>query len=165
MFRASQVADVLRPLRRLLAAFGLSAVVAACGADGRAQGSFQAAPEPTDETLNATSEWRGQRSDVAVETVVVVTTDAAWTALWRKVGRAPPSALPDGHVAVGIFLGQRNTGGFTVEIVSAGPAAGEFVVGYEENRPTGMVTMSITYPWLIRLFPDPGVPVRVEKLN
>ncbi len=126
---------------------------------------MQGAPEPADETLNTTSEWRGQRSNVGVETAVVATTAADWTALWRKAGRAPPSALPGGHLAVGIFLGQRNTGGFTVEIVSAGRAGDEFVVGYEESRPTGMVTMALTHPWLIRLFPDPGVPVRVEKLN
>ncbi len=141
------------------------AAFTACAGPGGSQAPSQGTPGVAGEALTEYSEWQGHGSQVAGETVIVAATGSEWIALWRRIGRAPPSTLADGRVAVGIFLGQRNTGGFTVEIVSAGRAGGEFVVGYEESRPTGMVTMSITYPWLIRLFPDPGVPVRVEKLN
>ncbi len=108
-------------------------------------------------------QWRGQRSRVAEETSIVATTQAEWQGLWRNVGRVPPIALPGETIAVGIFLGQRPTGGYLIDIVSAVESDGAFVVVYEERKPSGFVTMVITSPYLVRLFPEPGLPVRVEK--
>ncbi len=108
-------------------------------------------------------QWRGQRSRVAEETSIVATTQAEWEGLWRNVGREPPVALPDEAIAVGIFLGMRPTAGYLIDIVSTAESGSAFDVVYEERKPTGPVAMVITFPYLIRLFPEPGLPVRVEK--
>ncbi len=108
-------------------------------------------------------QWRGNRSRVGDETSVVATTQGEWEGLWQSVARVPPIALPDETIAVGIFLGMRRTAGYLIDIVSAEESGAAFVVVYEERKPTGPVLMVITFPYLIRLFPEPGIPVRVEK--
>ncbi len=108
-------------------------------------------------------QWRGPRSRVAEETSIVATTQAEWEALWQSVGREPPVALPDGSIALGIFLGQRPTAGYLIDIVSAAESDGAFVVVYEERKPSGIVAMVITSPYLVRVFPEPDLPVSIEK--
>ena len=132
----------------------LCTVVTACMEMAAGQGHANA---------EAAMQWQGILSRVAEETTVVATTQAEWEALWARVTKPPPSALPDDTIAVGIFLGQRRTAGYGVEIVAAAPSGAGFTVVYAERKPAGPVLMMITFPYLIRLFPDPGLPVRVEK--
>ena len=94
---------------------------------------------------------------------MVAATPAAWEGLSRSVARVPPIALPDETIAVGIFLGMRRTAGYPIDIVSATESGAAFVVVYEERTPTGPVLMVITFPNLIRLFPEFGLSGRVEK--
>ena len=80
-----------------------------------------------------------------------------------RVTRVPPIALPDEAIAVGIFLGMGRPAGYLIDIVSTAESGAVFVVVYEERKATGPVLMVITFPYPIRLFPEPGLPVRVEK--
>ncbi len=113
--------------------------------------------------MDDVKEWRGQHSRVVDETSIVAATQVEWVGLWRRVGREPPARLPDGTVAVGVFLGQRPTAGYLIEIVSAVRSGEAFVVIYAERAPTGPALMVLTYPYLIRLFPDSKFAVKVEK--
>ena len=153
--------------RQLFLMICLLAAFASCSGLGVSQQASQqalsGAASPGRENLEEAMQWRGRRSRVADETSVVATTQGEWEGLWQSVGREPPVALPDAAVAVGIFLGMRPTSGYLIEIISAAVSGGAFVVVYEERKPTGPVLMVLTYPYLIRLIPDPGVPVRVEK--
>lgn len=115
------------------------------------------------ETADATMQWQGIRSQVVEESTVVARSGDQWAALWQRVGSRVPAALPDDTVAVGMFLGQRRTAGYRIEIVSAARSGADFAIVYRERRPMGPAAMVITYPYLIRLFPDPGVEITVEK--
>ncbi len=132
----------------------LFAAVAGCGATAAGKGGA---------TAESAMQWQGILSEVAEVTTVVARTQAEWAALWQRVGQEPPVALPDGTVAVSIFLGRRPTAGYGIEIVSAAQSVAGFTVVYEERKPAGPVLMVVTFPYLIRLFPDPGLPVRVER--
>ncbi|MCH8999875.1 MAG: protease complex subunit PrcB family protein [Proteobacteria bacterium] len=141
----------------------LSVVFASCSEPGTSQQVLPGAAGPGRENLDEAMEWQGQRSRVVDETSIVAATQAEWEGLWRRVGREPPVALPDETVAVGIFLGMRRTAGYLIEIVSAVESGGAFAVVYAERKPTGPALMVLTYPYLIRLFPDSKRPVKVEK--
>ncbi len=149
--------------QRFYLTIGLLAAFASCSGPEASLQALSGAAEPARETLEDAMQWRGNRSRVGDETSVVAVTQAQWEGLWRNVGREPPVALPDEAIAIGVFLGQRPTGGYLIDIVSAAESCAAFVVVYEERKPTGPVLMAITYPYLIRLFPEPGLPVRVEK--
>ncbi len=149
--------------QRFYLMIGLLAAFASCSGPEASLQVLSGAADPGRENLEEPIQWRGQRSRVAEETSIVATTQAEWQGLWRNVGREPPIPIPDETIAVGIFLGQRPTGGYLIDIVSAAESDGAFVVVYEERKPSGFVTMVITSPYLVRLFPEPGLPVRVEK--
>ena len=134
----------------------LFAAVAGCVATAAGQGGANAEPAV---------QWHGHRSSVVEETLIVATSPVEWEALWARVGTSAPVELPEDMIGVGIFLGVRPTAGYLIEVVSASTANGEFVVAYGERKPSGPVAMVITYPYLIQLFPNPGVPVRIEKLS
>lgn len=138
-------------------AFSAAALVGCGMGTGQADGTAEGAG-PT--------EWRGDYGGPAAETTVVAVDQTQWQALWQALGSPPPALLPDKTVAVGIFLGARNTGGFGIAIESEETSARAHVILYREVSPApgAIVTQALTNPYLIRLLADPGVPVVIEKL-
>ena len=60
------------------------------------------------------------------------------------------------QMLIGICLGQRPTGGYGVEFLSAEKEGKILVVRYEEVRPRGFVTQALTAPCLLKVLPRPG---------
>lgn len=92
---------------------------------------------------------------------------AAWGAFWEQVGREKPRELdPAREMAVVVFLGQRNTGGYSIEIASVRAEEKRLVVEYRESAPSPdmMVTQALTAPWAIAIVPRSGLPVTAQKL-
>jgi len=147
-----------RTLQLALTFFAVSVMSAGCGMesersdDGRRAGT--ASP----------GEWRESYGGPDAESWAVATTGAQWRSLWQRVGKDPPMALPAGQVGAGIFLGTRNTGGFGIAIESQETVGGAHLIRYHEVVPTGIVTMAITTPYLVWVFPDPGVAITIEKV-
>ena len=84
---------------------------------GRARG-------PAGEPLKA-QEWRGMFDGPDKGFTAVVRGRKDWEQLWARVSQKPPVALdPSRDMAVGIFLGNRPTGGYAVEILSTKKARG-----------------------------------------
>lgn len=70
-------------------------------------------------------------------------------------------------MAVAVFMGERRTGGYAIEVVSVRAAEGRLVVDYRESAPSPemMVTQAITAPWAIALIGRTELPVTFQKLS
>lgn len=111
----------------------------------------------------AAMNWHGPFCDVEKPGTEVVTTREGWLRLWKRIGRSAPEADLDKHMAVAVFLGARNTGGYGVLFLDPVEGKDETVVRFKETTPGGnMVIQALTQPYAVRLFPKSGRPVRVE---
>jgi hypothetical protein len=112
-------------------------------------------------------QWSGAYSDVKAPATRTLKTEAEWDAFWKQAQREKPRPLDLAReMAVAIFLGERRTGGYTVEIASAGARDGKWVVHYRELAPPpgGMVTQALTQPWAVAIVPRSDLPVVFEKM-
>ncbi len=101
-------------------------------------------------------QWHGQREGDAELSTKVFKTQASWAAVWKGQGKPMPQELNEAHeMAVFIAIGERPTGGFKPQIVSAKESEGKYVVVYAEGKPSpdSIVTQALTYPWVIAIVP------------
>lgn len=56
-----------------------------------------------------------------------------------------------GYIYIIIFMGEKNTGGYSIEVVSIGDSEGKTEVSVKENAPSSgtMTTQQITYPFTV----------------
>ena len=99
--------------------------------------------------------WHGDRSQAYERAYVVARSPQDWSDLWTRVGEAAPGSLPGDRMAVAVFLGPRDTGGYGVSIDSARASGGDIVVGYRERvpGPAQAVIQMQTSPYAVRLIP------------
>ena len=98
---------------------------------------------------------RGHQSGMVEPLRVVARNTAEWEALWRKHNafRSHQPKLPvinfNREIVIGVFLGNRSTGGYEVEIVNISRDDGMFAVSFIEKTPprNGMVIQSLTQPF------------------
>lgn len=116
--------------------------------------------------------WQGTQSGITEAAQLMARSPGEWGNLWQRIGEPPPGELPQGTMAVAVFAGLRNTGGFTVEIASPiQERAGEtvtvtrVVVPFTIKAPPAdaMVSQAQTTPWAVRLIE--AYPGRVEFLQ
>jgi PrcB C-terminal len=114
-----------------------------------------------------TSLARGMVSGITQPDEVVVTSPAEWQTLWSR--HAPAAPLPGvdftTDMVVGVFAGERRTGGYGVQILGIERGAGDAVVGYRITEPgrDAMVTQMLTSPFHLVRLPRQGVPFRFER--
>ena len=100
---------------------------------------------------------KGFRSGVIEVTQIVVRTQAEWNALWQKhtsmESNPPPAPAIDFNkeLIIGIFLGQKPTGGYEVEVTSVERSEGMLTVSFREKspRPGAILTQAFTQPFHI----------------
>ena len=116
-----------------------------------------------------TSVHHGTQSQIEEAREVTIRTAAEWEALWKE--HAPPSArLPrvdfSKDMVVGVFLGTRPTGGYSVDIVSVESTAGETVVTYRETQPARdlMVIQALSSPVHLVRIPKQAGAVRFVRM-
>lgn len=94
---------------------------------------------------------RGSQSNIDSQSRVVVRSAAEWTKLWKthNFDKPEPRVDFDEEMVVGVFMGSRPTGGYTVEIVSLADKDGTLVVSYRETspRPGTMTAQVLTFPY------------------
>jgi hypothetical protein len=109
----------------------------------------------------------GSQSLIEDSREVTVRTASEWQALWKD--HAPSARLPRvdfaKNMVVGIFLGTRPTGGYSVEIVSVEATGGETVVTFRETRPgrDAMLTQALTSPVHLVRIPQQKGAVRFAR--
>lgn len=112
--------------------------------------------------------WSGFHGGQNAFTVRALRNVAEWDAFWQQVERNPPRPLdPAGEMAVVVFLGERRTGGYSVEIVRVRAENQKLVVEYRETTPAPglMVTQALTSPWAVAIVPRSALPVVAEKIG
>jgi len=111
---------------------------------------------------------KGGVSNIMEPRQVVVRSADDWTKLWRDHAGAdatPPAIDFDSSMVVGVFLGARNTGGYTVEITEVELEAADVLVKYTETRPGrgAMLAQVITSPFHLVSVTRNDAHVRFER--
>ena len=130
------------------------------------------AGEPTSGSILATDEWTGNKSTAGTATMITARTPAEWDALWKMTGDNEPGPLPDGKMAVAVFIGQRFTSGFKVEIeeaemIARSGAPEQPVVRWRELPPLAGHdgAKALISPWAIRLMTRSVLPPDFRKVS
>lgn len=105
--------------------------------------------------INGRTDWFGSQSWARTEIFLTARDERAWQVLWQLIDleAGPPGELPEGAMAVAVFLGQRSTGGFTVAFESVAIEDGQVVARYLETAPPAgaIVSQALTAPYAVRL--------------
>jgi hypothetical protein len=111
----------------------------------------------------------GQNSALTTARQVVVRSAQEWRDLWPTVSSTRPMPAVDfsKEMVVGVFLGQRSTGGYSVKILRTREEKGTLVVEYREGRPAAgtLTAQVITAPYQIATLPTFAGEVRFEKVE
>lgn len=121
-------------------------------------------PEPPRSVI---AKWSGPHGGGTTYAVRTLQTTEAWDSFWKQVEREMPRPLnPAREMAVAIFLGERRTGGFSVDIIATRAQAGKLIVQFQEKTPAPdmMVTQALTAPWVVAVVPRSDFPVVAEKI-
>ena len=112
---------------------------------------------------------KGMDSQIDKAQQVAARSAEEWAKLWNlHAGERPrPSVDFAREMVVGVFLGSRPTGGFSIEVVGAREEAGALVVQYRETRPPprSVAAQILTSPYHIVTLPARGWNVRFEKIE
>lgn len=110
-------------------------------------------------TIPATfrSVGKGYRSGVRAPLQIVARSQNEWAALWRQhasgdlSSRPPPAIDFEKEVVVALFLGEKPTGGYDVQISRAEQTNDGLIIYYREKDPPpgGMVVQALTQPFHI----------------
>jgi hypothetical protein len=122
--------------------------------------------------VSFTTIQKGIYSGVREPLQVVIRSQQEWAALWSRhaSGRHPAAPPPDidfsAEMVVGLFLGEKSTGGYSVEITTAELAGSRLHVYYRERSPArdALVTQVMTQPHhLIRLPKSEAAAVFIQE--
>ena len=109
----------------------------------------------------------GQSSGITEPKQAIVRTAAEWNTLWKSHAgsQMPPTIDFTKEMVVAVFLGERPTGGFRVQILDTRRDGNALIVRYSERRPgpDSIVTQALTSPFhIVRVQRHEG-PVRFER--
>jgi hypothetical protein len=100
---------------------------------------------------------KGSRSGVREPLQIVIRSQAEWDALWKRhvaieTNPPPPPAIDfNKQIVIGVFLGEKPTGGYDVEIIRTEQSDGALVIHYREKSrlPGSIVIQALTQPFHI----------------
>ena len=100
---------------------------------------------------------KGYRSGVRAPMQIVARSQDEWTALWRRHAVSNPSSRPPPtidfgkEIVVGLFLGEKPSGGYDVQISRAELTHDGLTIYYREKSPPpgGMLIQALTQPFHI----------------
>jgi hypothetical protein len=98
---------------------------------------------------------RGAYSGITEATNRVIRMEAEWEKLWKRHGalRVPPEPAPavdfEKEMVVAVFMGQKSTGGYAIEIKRIETTASRLRITVErkEPGPDAIVTQALTAPF------------------
>ena len=116
-------------------------------------------------TIDGRSGWSGAQSAAFNDLFFTARDERGWRLLWQLVGEEPPGPLPDGGMAVAVFLGARSTAGFSVDITRILSNDEETVVEYRETTPVNddAAAQVLTAPYAIELTSRDDAPVHYRR--
>jgi hypothetical protein len=126
----------------------------------------------TGQALAFTSVQRGAYSGVTERKAVLISDEVGWRSNWQQLTArqvpAPEAPAMDfsQHSVLAVYMGEKNSGGYAVEITGVEVAGGKLKVTVRQTSPGpgAMVTQALTQPFhMVRIpkVPD-GTPVEVN---
>jgi len=117
---------------------------------------------------------RGHRSGIREPLQTVIRKQDEWNAFWKRHSSTNPNPPPtpiidfNREMVVGVFLGEKSTGGYEVEIVRAERRDSALYFYYREESPApgAMVTQALTQPFhLVRVakYDNPQIVFRRDS--
>lgn len=132
-------------------------------------------PAPSTPGLGGTMTYsvlnRGNNAAASAPTVQVATTAAQAEALYAlaygRQSTRPSAPSLNGGTLVGIFMGTRSTGGYSLDVVSVQESGGRVTVQVREQAPAPdmLTTQALTSPWVIVQFNGRYSDVEVQGLG
>jgi len=144
-------------MRRALLTVAAIVLLAGCSLD-----RVTAAPSST-----VVARWSGPHGGNSLPETRIIRSPAEWTALWEQIGREAPQRFdPARELAIAVFLGERRSGGYSVEITGASESAEGLFIFYLEKVPgrDQRVAQMLTSPWTVALLPATTRLVEVRKI-
>jgi protease stability complex PrcB-like protein len=145
--------------------FSLIATCPACSSEATKPGEK---PKPTIATAEAPTTRlsfltidKGSQSGVREPLQTVVRGPAEWKTLWQKHASIKPNPLPapavdfSKEIVVGVFLGEKPTGGNDIDIIRIEQSGAALVIEYREKNPLpgSIVTQALTQPFhIVKVF-------------
>ena len=96
---------------------------------------------------------KGSRSNISEEKYVVIKDNQSFNKIYQSINqtRQPDLSIPsvdfDNQYILALFLGLKNTGGYSISIDSIYLKSNEIIVKVKEKKPKGMTTMALTTPY------------------
>ena len=115
----------------------------------------------------------GTSSGIREPLTMVVRTQGDWDTLWKRHAsiQSPPPPAPavdfSREMVAGVFAGEKNTGGYEVEITGVEVKDSRVYVRYGEKAPPsgGIVTQALTQPFHLIKLPKSDMPIVFEKMS
>ena len=142
--------------RCMLLTLATTALSASCrGPADQTSTSTSASTSPLVTAVQVVQEWRDDQSGVRESEELVIRNESDWRDLWDRVHRSvePPPTMPtvdfEQHMVVAVFLGEKEQGGYGVEISRLTPKAGGLQAQIEETAPEPdmMTIQALTQPY------------------
>ncbi|MEK7656702.1 MAG: protease complex subunit PrcB family protein [Elusimicrobiota bacterium] len=114
----------------------------------------------------ASASWQGASCGVSKAASLKVESAEEWEKLWKDAfNREAPAVDFSTRFAVAVFLGLRQTGGYSVEFLEPAARADTAVIRYRTRAPGpgAFVIQAFTTPYAIRLYNKTSAPVAVEE--
>ncbi len=110
-------------------------------------------------------------SNIAEKKNIVFKDEKSLNAIYSKINSTRKPGLPipvvdfSKTMVLGLFMGTKSSGGYSIHINSIESNNKEIVVFYTEKLPKGRVTMAITQPCLLVSTAASNLPVRFELVE
>jgi len=109
--------------------------------------------------------WQGDAPQMLAEQQNIVTSTHDWQQLWQHIGKPAPQSLPNDKTAIALFLGQKRTGGYSIEFVAVQQEERQTKVIYRIKTPpfNEMTAQVLTSPYAVTLIPRSDKPIILER--
>jgi anti-sigma factor RsiW len=119
------------------------------------------AAEPPEEPQPPQS-WSGAESGVKDFREVVVRGRGAWRSLWEEMGQAAPAPRLNFYdvAVVGVFTGEKPSGGYQVTLASPQEDNDSVVISYTIAAPPATAAPGVTHPYALMTIPHSTKQIR-----
>ncbi len=123
-----------------------------------------------EKAIEVEQEWKGYHCAYTIASKLVIKTEDRWKEIWEKVHllRLPKPELPkidfEKEMVVAVFMGERSSGGYEIEIRKIIKTEKEIVVEVEEKEPSpeSLQSMALIQPYHIVVVKSSPLPVRFQ---
>lgn len=120
--------------------------------------------------LKIEKEWKGYYSGYTKAERLVIKTEEQWREVWKRVYslRLPKPELPEidfqKDMVIAVFMGERTSVGYSIEITEITKRDEEILVSVEEKEPPSesIRAMALTQPYHIVVVRRLSLPVRFQ---